>query len=155
MGIREWHQHQGCVTWPRQQFERGPCDDTEGAFAAHHQCRQIVAGAVFQGIGPGFYHRTVHQHDLQVEHPILGDTVFDCTRTTAVLGEVSADGATAARRRIHSVKQPPFLHRFLHFLHNDARFDHYLVVAFVDGYDAVEPPRGQGNAALYRKSTTA
>ena len=45
-GLRrgEGHEHQGLVTWQRQQLQRGAGDHTQRPFAAHHELRQVVAG---------------------------------------------------------------------------------------------------------------
>ena len=137
MGISEWHQHQSRVPRPRQQFERGLRDHPQRSFTAHHEGRQIVARTVLQGVGPSFDDGAIHQDYLQIEDPIFGHAIFDCTRASTVFCKVSTDGATPTRRWIHRIKQPELLHGFLHFLNDYTWLDNNLVVALIDVQNAI------------------
>ena len=85
------------------ELERRARHDSGGAFGADHRAHQVVAAALL-GRAAELDDLAVGQHQLDAQHVIGGDAVFERMRAAGVFRDIAADRAGDLRRRIGRVE---------------------------------------------------
>ncbi len=133
-----------------EKLQRGLGDDPQQPLRTDEQPVQVETGFVFVGAAAQADERSIGQRDFQPKHVIAGDAVLQTTRPAGVGGDVAAEAAVGAARRVGRIKPPAPLHRLLQRLGEDTRLDHRDKVLGIDFPDAVHPRQAEHNAAAHR-----
>ena len=125
-------------------------DDAEQALGAGHQAEQIVALGI-EMLAAEAHDLAVDQHDLEAEHVVGGEAVFQAMHAAGILGDVAADGAGDLARRIGRVVEALALHRLGDGEVGDAGLRHHAAIGVVDLEDAVELAEAEQDAVGERQ----
>ena len=91
----------------------------------------------------------IGEDDLEPEHIIAGDAVFQAARSAGVRSEVAADEVVGAAGGVRRIKEPAFFHGELELFGDDGGLDDGHKVAPVDLEQAVEAFQGEHDAAAH------
>ena len=97
------------------------------------------------------HHRAVNQHDLQAQHVVGGDAVFQAVHAAGILGHVAADGAGDLARGIGGIIEAFVLHGVGYREVGDAGLRHHAAVGEIDVEDAVELAEAEQDAVGERE----
>ena len=147
---READQHGARGLGLRQDAHGDLGDHAEQAFGAGHQAEQVVAVGV-EVLAAEADDVAVGQHQLQAQHVVGGEAVFQAVHAARVLGDVAADGAGDLRGRVGRVVEARVLDRL-----GDAEVGHAGLgddgaVLEVDVEDPVELAQAQHDAVGERQ----
>ena len=125
-------------------------DHAEQAFRAGHQAEQVVAVGV-EMLAAEADHVAVGQDQLQAQHVVGGEAVFQAVHAARVLGDVAADGAGDLRGGVGGVVEALVLDGLGDAEIGDAGLGGDGAVLVVDVEDAVELAQAQDDAVGERQ----
>ena len=125
-------------------------DDAEQPLGAVHQAQQIVALGI-QMLAAEADHRAIHQHDLQPEHVVGGQAVFQAVHAAGIFRHVAADGAGDLARRIGRVVEALICDGMADGEVGDPRLRHDAAVGEIDVEDALELAEAEQDAVGERQ----
>jgi hypothetical protein len=134
--------------WCRSQPQGGRGDHAESALGTDEQRREVVAGHVLAGAGPGVQHGTARQHDLEAHGRFPGDAVLDAGHAARVGRQVPADGADLETARVRRIEQAGRGRRAAQVRVDDPWFDDRVALFGVDLPDTPQPCQGQHDTAV-------
>ncbi len=142
---REAHEHGARGLGLLQDADGDLGDDAEQAFRAGHQAEQVVAVGI-QVLAAEADHVAIGQDQLQAQHVVGGEAVFQAVHAARVLGDVAADGAGDLRGGVGRVVEAPVLDRLGDAEIGDAGLGGDGAVLVVDVEDPVELAQAQDDA---------
>jgi len=97
----------------RQELKRRFCDYAEHSFRANEEAPQVEAGLVLVRAAAKSHDVSIRQHDFEAEHIVARHAVLQTARPARVRGDVSADAAIRAARRVGRGRKVFLLRRHL------------------------------------------
>ena len=145
LGRRETHQHGARAFRLAQDAHRHLGDDAEQPLRAGHDAEQIIAAAV-EVLAADAHDLAGHQHDLETQHIVAGDPVFEAMHAAGIFRHIAADGAGDLRGRVGRIVEAGGLDRLRDRQIGHAGLRHHHAVLQVDLADAVELGHAEQNA---------
>ena len=125
--------------------------DPQQTFRAGHQPEQVV-GLGVQVLAADPHHLAVRQHQLQPQHVVGGEAVFQAVHAARVLGDVAADRAGDLARRVGRIVEARLRDRIRDAEVGHARLRDHAAVLEVDLEDPVELAEPQHDPVGERQS---
>jgi hypothetical protein len=99
-------------------------------------------------------HGSIRQYNLQTEHIVSGDAVFEATGAPGIGGDISAEGRFLEAGRIGGIKEVSMFCGGSEFGGDDSGLDYSQPVSRGDFQNAVHFDEGENETAFYGHTST-
>ena len=135
LGSREAHQHGARAFRFPQDPHRHLGDDAEQPFRPGHDPHEIIAAAV-QMLAADANDLAGHQDDLETQHIVAGDTVFEAMHAAGIFRHIAADRTGDLGGRVGRIVEPGLLDRLRDGQIGHSGLRHHQPIFEVDLTDA-------------------